>query len=78
VNVGDLLELVSNGRFRSVEHRVLANRSRETARVYMACFCNADVAWSTRLYGPIAELTSGLGGDGGCGARALYRSVTVT
>ena len=63
------MQLVSNDRFRSVEHRVLANRSRDTARVSVACFCNADIARSTRLYGPIAELTAG--------ARALYRSVTV-
>ncbi|KAF8661143.1 hypothetical protein HU200_057252 [Digitaria exilis] len=76
VNVGDLLHLVSNGRFRSVEHRVVANRSRDKARVSVACFCNADIARSTRLYGPIPELiTSGPVGDGA--ARPVYRSVTV-
>jgi hypothetical protein len=48
---------------------VVARRSADAARVSVACFCNADVARSTRLYGPIAELTSGGG--------ALYRSVTV-
>uniref|UniRef100_A0A0D9VXN2 Fe2OG dioxygenase domain-containing protein n=1 Tax=Leersia perrieri TaxID=77586 RepID=A0A0D9VXN2_9ORYZ len=76
VNVGDLLELVSNGRLRSVEHRVVANRSRETARVSVAAFCNVDLgsenSWS-RLYGPIAELISGEDG----GERPQYRSITV-
>ncbi|TKW29006.1 hypothetical protein SEVIR_3G366800v4 [Setaria viridis] len=75
VNVGDLLQLVSNGRFRSAEHRVVARRSTDKARVSVACFFNADVARSTRLYGPIAELTSGGNGDDDDGA--LYRSVTV-
>uniref|UniRef100_A0A0E0KHM3 Fe2OG dioxygenase domain-containing protein n=1 Tax=Oryza punctata TaxID=4537 RepID=A0A0E0KHM3_ORYPU len=74
VNVGDLLELVSNGRMRSVEHRVVANRSRDTARVSVAAFCNVDLGCessrSGRLYGPIADLTAG-------GEPARYRSVTV-
>ncbi|CAL5046703.1 unnamed protein product [Urochloa decumbens] len=68
VNIGDLLQLVSNDRFRSVEHRVLANRSRDTARVSVACFFNTDIKGSTRLYGPITE---------GCDEPPLYRNVTV-
>ncbi|KAF2940748.1 DIBOA-glucoside dioxygenase BX6 isoform X2 [Oryza sativa Japonica Group] len=74
VNVGDLLELVSNGRMRSVEHRVVANRSRDAARVSVAAFCNVDLgresSRSGRLYGPIAELTAG-------GDPPRYRSTTV-
>ncbi|CAN6337474.1 unnamed protein product [Urochloa humidicola] len=72
INIGDLLQLVSNGRFRSVEHRVLANRSRDTARVSVAAFCSADVVRSTRVYGPIEELTSSDGSD-----PPLYRSITI-
>ncbi|CAN6202142.1 unnamed protein product, partial [Urochloa humidicola] len=68
VNVGDLLQLVSNDRFRSVEHRVLANRSRDTARVSVACFFNADIKGKTRLYDPITE---------GSHDPPLYRSITV-
>ncbi|EER89398.1 DIBOA-glucoside dioxygenase BX6 [Sorghum bicolor] len=67
VNIGDFLQLVSNGRFRSVEHRVLANKSRDTPRVSVACFFNADAKRSTRLYGPIT--------DGG--SAPLYKSVTA-
>ncbi|OEL23420.1 DIBOA-glucoside dioxygenase BX6 [Dichanthelium oligosanthes] len=65
-----IINLVSNGRFRSVEHRVLANKSTDTARVSVAAF--VDVGRSERLYGPIQEL---IGGDGG--TPPLYRSVTV-
>nr|CAB3467424.1 unnamed protein product [Digitaria exilis] len=69
INIGDLLQLVSNDRFRSVEHRVVANSSRDTARLSVACFFNADIKGSTRLYGPITE---------GSDDPPLYRSdVTV-
>jgi len=66
VNIGDLLQLVSNDWFRSVEHRVLANR--DAARVSVACFFNTDMKRSTRLYGPITE---------GSDDPPLYRSVTA-
>jgi isopenicillin N synthase-like dioxygenase len=65
---------VSNGRLRSVEHRVVANGSRDgRARVSVAAFCNADLSARTaaREYGPIEELVSS------SSAPALYRSVTV-
>uniref|UniRef100_A0ACD5WTT6 Uncharacterized protein n=1 Tax=Avena sativa TaxID=4498 RepID=A0ACD5WTT6_AVESA len=53
INIGDLLQLVSNDQFRSVEHRVVANKSKDTARVSVASFFNTDTRKSTRLYGPI-------------------------
>ncbi|TVU12114.1 hypothetical protein EJB05_45741, partial [Eragrostis curvula] len=67
------LILVSNGRFKSVEHRVVANRSRDTPRFSVASFFNADMKTSTRLYGPIEKLTS----SDGAGNAPLYRSITV-
>ncbi|KAL6890579.1 hypothetical protein ACP4OV_008834 [Aristida adscensionis] len=70
INIGDLLQLVSNGRFRSVEHRVLANRSKDTPRVSVATFF--DARRSKSLYGPIQELTSPNGAN-----PPLYRSITV-
>ena len=73
INVGDLLQLVSNGRLRSVEHRVVAHGSsggNDRARVSVAAFCNADLSTTTRVYGPIEELVSS-------SAPPLYRSVTV-
>ncbi|TVU49516.1 hypothetical protein EJB05_00829 [Eragrostis curvula] len=53
VNIGDFLQLMSNDRFKSVEHRVLAMGSR-LPRVSMACFFRPrGEAASTRVYGPI-------------------------
>lgn len=56
VNVGDLLQLISNDRFKSVQHRVLANQ--EGPRVSVACFFSTSLMPSTKLYGPIKELLS--------------------
>ncbi|KAL6861838.1 hypothetical protein ACP4OV_017538 [Aristida adscensionis] len=72
INIGDLLQLVSNGRFKSVEHRVVANRSKDTPRISVASFFNTDLKQPTRLYGPIKELTSLDGGN-----PPLYKSITV-
>ncbi|XP_016647545.1 PREDICTED: 1-aminocyclopropane-1-carboxylate oxidase homolog 1-like [Prunus mume] len=56
VNIGDLLQLISNDRFRSVEHRVLANRA--CPRVSVASFFSTGFLALPRIYGPIKELLS--------------------
>ncbi|XP_075512200.1 1-aminocyclopropane-1-carboxylate oxidase homolog 3-like [Primulina tabacum] len=57
VNVGDLLQLVSNDRFKSAEHRVLANNA--SPRISVACFFRSDLSMTdTKLYEPIEELLS--------------------
>ncbi|XP_058743361.1 1-aminocyclopropane-1-carboxylate oxidase homolog 1-like [Vicia villosa] len=56
VNVGDLLQLITNDRFKSVEHRVLANRV--GPRISVACFFCSDYRSSSKLYGPMKELLS--------------------
>ncbi|PON33332.1 Isopenicillin N synthase [Parasponia andersonii] len=56
VNVGDLLQLISNDRLRSVEHRVLA--SREGPRVSIASFFCTGMTPTSKLYGPIKEFLS--------------------
>lgn len=56
VNIGDLLQLMSNDRFKSVEHRVLANHI--GPRVSVACFFTLHLHPTRRLYGPIKELLS--------------------
>ncbi|GAB2210206.1 hypothetical protein Droror1_Dr00015466 [Drosera rotundifolia] len=57
VNIGDLLQLISNDKFKSVEHRVIANHA--GPRVSMACFFSTSYQQaSSRIYGPIKELLS--------------------
>ncbi|KAL1188019.1 putative 2-oxoacid dependent dioxygenase [Cardamine amara subsp. amara] len=56
VNLGDLLQLITNDKFVSVEHRVLANRG-EKPRISVATFFVHPLP-SLRVYGPIKELLS--------------------
>ncbi|EOY05987.1 2-oxoglutarate (2OG) and Fe(II)-dependent oxygenase superfamily protein [Theobroma cacao] len=56
INIGDLLKLISNDAFVSVEHRVLANSV--GARVSVACFFSTFRLPDLRPYGPIKELLS--------------------
>ncbi|KAB1205811.1 hypothetical protein CJ030_MR7G028004 [Morella rubra] len=55
INVGDLLQVISNEEFKSAEHRVLANASHEP-RVSIAVFLNPGNR--DDLYGPLPELIS--------------------
>ncbi|CAJ2664925.1 unnamed protein product [Trifolium pratense] len=55
INIGDLLQLITNDKFKSVEHRVVANHV--GPRVSVASFFRSFQP-STRLYGPIKELVS--------------------
>ncbi|MCD7459202.1 hypothetical protein HAX54_040284 [Datura stramonium] len=56
VNVGELLQLISNDKFKSIAHRVLA--SHVGPRVSVACFFTTGHSLSSRVYGPIKELLS--------------------
>ncbi|KAK6778090.1 hypothetical protein RDI58_024808 [Solanum bulbocastanum] len=56
VNIGDLLQLISNAKYISVEHRVLANKV--GPRVSVPCFFGTDSMSSSKLYGPISEVLS--------------------
>ncbi|KAJ8431817.1 hypothetical protein Cgig2_027562 [Carnegiea gigantea] len=55
VNIGDLLQIVSNDKFKSVYHRVTA--SKVGPRISIATFFMGVVA-SSKIYGPIKELLS--------------------
>ncbi|XP_039161289.1 1-aminocyclopropane-1-carboxylate oxidase homolog 1 [Eucalyptus grandis] len=55
-NIGDLMQLVSNDKFKSVEHRVLARRA--GPRVSVLCFLFPGRRVSRSLYGPIKELST--------------------
>ncbi|BAF13888.1 Os03g0860600 [Oryza sativa Japonica Group] len=66
VNIGDLLQLVSNDLFRSVEHRVLATTAAAEPRLSVACFFRPDYA-CTRVYAPVTTTPP----------PPLYRSTTM-
>ncbi|XP_028780638.1 1-aminocyclopropane-1-carboxylate oxidase homolog 1 [Neltuma alba] len=56
VNIGDLLQLITNDKFKSVEHRVLANL--EGPRISVASFFRDGLKASTKPLGPMKELLS--------------------
>ncbi|XP_044481562.1 1-aminocyclopropane-1-carboxylate oxidase homolog 1-like [Mangifera indica] len=56
VNIGDFLQVISNNKFKSVDHRVLA--SGFVPRISVACFFTGHATGTPKLYGPIKELTS--------------------
>ncbi|CAI8605451.1 unnamed protein product [Vicia faba] len=67
INIGDLLQIISNEEYKSADHRVLANSSNEP-RVSIAVFLipgNRE-----KLFGPLPELTS-------AEKPALYRNFTL-
>ncbi|KAF9594389.1 hypothetical protein IFM89_030991 [Coptis chinensis] len=58
INVGDLLQMLSNDQYKSGEHRVLANSFREP-RTSIAVFVGVEVKdTNTASYGPLQELLS--------------------
>uniref|UniRef100_A0A0D9WNZ1 Fe2OG dioxygenase domain-containing protein n=1 Tax=Leersia perrieri TaxID=77586 RepID=A0A0D9WNZ1_9ORYZ len=57
INVGDLLQMMSNDKYKSVEHRVVMN-SHEEARVSSGVFFNPGKRGVSDFYGPLPELIS--------------------
>lgn len=60
--------MISNDKFKSVEHRVVAKHV--GPRISVACFLSPDNADAERLYGPIKEMVAE-------GSRPLYREFTI-
>ncbi|XP_010556074.1 PREDICTED: 1-aminocyclopropane-1-carboxylate oxidase homolog 1-like [Tarenaya hassleriana] len=56
VNIGDFMQLLTNDKYKSVEHRVLANKV--GPRISVGCFFNTSLNPNPRVYGPIKELLS--------------------
>ncbi|KAK7269132.1 hypothetical protein RIF29_21848 [Crotalaria pallida] len=56
INLGDLFQLITNDKFKSAKHRVLANTI--GPRISVACFFSTNLCPSDRVYGPIKELLS--------------------
>ncbi|KAK9068173.1 hypothetical protein SSX86_012284 [Deinandra increscens subsp. villosa] len=56
INIGDLLQMISNDKLKSVDHRVVANE--KGPRVSVGCFFSTYLATSSKVYEPIKELIS--------------------
>uniref|UniRef100_A0A6P3ZKC6 1-aminocyclopropane-1-carboxylate oxidase homolog 1-like isoform X2 n=1 Tax=Ziziphus jujuba TaxID=326968 RepID=A0A6P3ZKC6_ZIZJJ len=54
VNIGDFLQLISNDKLKSVQHRVIAKCI--GPRISVACFFSTHLQESNKLVGPIKEL----------------------
>uniref|UniRef100_A0ACD5UFT9 Uncharacterized protein n=1 Tax=Avena sativa TaxID=4498 RepID=A0ACD5UFT9_AVESA len=70
VNIGDVLKLVSNDEYKSVEHRVRIKSSVDP-RVSVATFFNPAKCGDSRLLGPLPELVT-------LEKPARYRNFTMT
>ncbi|KAM1293752.1 hypothetical protein ACFX2H_013764 [Malus domestica] len=57
INAGDMLQIISNGEYKSVEHRVLANSWKE-ARISIVIFFSLTKWREGGYYGPLPELLS--------------------
>ncbi|PSS15912.1 1-aminocyclopropane-1-carboxylate oxidase [Actinidia chinensis var. chinensis] len=55
INIGDFLQIVSNGEYRSVQHRVLANSNKDS-RISIVMFFNLAKWKGSGYYGPLPEL----------------------
>ncbi|KAK6941893.1 Isopenicillin N synthase-like, Fe(2+) 2OG dioxygenase domain [Dillenia turbinata] len=69
INMGDFLQIVSNGEYKSIQHRVLANSSKEP-RISIVMFFNLAIWKGSGYYGPLPELLSPE-------KPAIYRDFTV-
>ncbi|GMI84628.1 hypothetical protein like AT1G06620 [Hibiscus trionum] len=68
INIGDLLQLVSNDKFKSADHRVLAKNV--GPRMSLACLFTTDLQPSEKVYGPVEQLLSP-------DNPALYKGTTI-
>ncbi|KAM6565316.1 hypothetical protein CsatA_024444 [Cannabis sativa] len=56
INIGDILQLITNDKFKSNEHRVLA--SKNGPRISVASFFSTNMLPTSKVFGPIKELLS--------------------
>lgn len=68
INIGDMLQAISNGIYQSVEHRVLANNSKEL-RISVVMFFNVEKWREGDVMGPLPDLLS-------ADTPAIYRDFT--